>query len=84
MVSRKIRANAIPVRKRIIYASETSTTEQSYGKKGQKIWSVSRTDINKQLLDLADAEENINISFEQRLVQIDFNSACCTLVKKVN
>lgn len=83
-IAAKIRANAIPMRKRIIHAIDTSTTEQTYGKEGQAIWSVSRADINKQLLDLADAEENVNISFEQRLVQIDFNSACCTLVKNQN
>ena len=35
--------------------------------------------INEQLLDLAGAEKNVSINFEQRLIQVNFENACATL-----
>lgn len=78
-IAKQIKANAIPMRKRVIHAIDGTLSEQAYGKEGQAIWSVSRSGINQQLLDLADAEENVNINFEQRLLQVNFDNACSTL-----
>ena len=83
-IDKQIRANAIPMRKRVIHAIDGTLSEQSYGKEGQAIWSVSRSSLNQQLLDLADEEETVKISFEQRLIQINFDNACSTLAHKTN
>jgi kynurenine 3-monooxygenase len=79
-IAKQIKANAIPMKKRVIHAVDGTLSEQDYGKKGQAIWSVSRSGINEQLLNLAEAEEAVNISFEQRLVQVNFDNACSTLI----
>ena len=83
-IDKQIKANAIPMKKRVIHAVNGTLTEQAYGKEGQAIWSVSRSAINQKLLDLADAEENVNIHFEQRLIQINFDNACSTLTHKTS
>lgn len=83
-IAEQIRTNAIPMRKRVIHAVDGTLSEQAYGKEGQAIWSVSRSSINQQLLNLADAEETVNISFEQRLIQINFENACSTLAHKTS
>jgi kynurenine 3-monooxygenase len=81
-IAKQIKANAISMKKRVIHGIDGTLSEQAYGKEGQAIWSVSRSSINQQLLDLADAEETVNISFEQRLIQINFDNACSTLAHK--
>lgn len=78
-IAKQIKANAIPMKKRVMHAIDGSLTEQAYGKEGQAIWSVSRSGLNEQLLDLAEAEENVTINFEQRLIQVNFDNACSTL-----
>lgn len=83
-IAKKIRANAIPMKKRVIHAIDGTLNEQAYGKERQAIWSVSRSALNQQLLDLVDAEETVNISFEQRLIQINFDNACSTLAHKTS
>ena len=54
-----------------------------YGKAGDAIWSVSRSGINEQLLDLADDEPLISTHFEHRLIDIDFQSANTTFSYRI-
>ncbi len=77
-ISDKIKTNAIAMKKRVIHALDGSLTQQAYGKEGQAIWSVSRSDVNEQLLTLAEAETTVTTSFEQRLTQVNFDNACAT------
>ena len=79
-VAKQIKEKSIPMKKQIIHAIDGSHTDLPYGKKGQAVWSVPRSVINRQLLDLAEAEETVNIDFEQRLLQVNFDSACSTLL----
>lgn len=74
-IAEQVKQNAIAMKKRVMHAVDGTITEQAYGKEGQAIWSVSRAGINEQLLDLAEKESLINIEFEQRLIDVDFNSA---------
>ena len=74
-IAEQVKQNAIAMKKRVMHAIDGTITEQAYGKEGQAIWSVSRAGINEQLLDLAEKESLINIEFEQRLIDVDFNSA---------
>ena len=73
-IAEQVKQNAIAMKKRVMHAVDGTITEQVYGKEGQAIWSVSRAGINEQLLDLAEKESLINIEFEQRLIDVDFNS----------
>ncbi len=83
-ISQKIKSTAIAMNKRVIHALDGSLTEQAYGKAGQAIWSVSRAEVNEQLLNLAEAETSINTYFEQRLTQVDFNNAVATFTHEQN
>ena len=77
-IADNIKANAIAMRKRVIHALDGSLTEQAYGKEGQAIWSVSRSGVNEALLSLAEAEPTVTTFFEQRLSQVNFDSATST------
>ena len=61
-----IRKIAIPMHGRQMHNADGSTAYQAYGKEGQFINSVSRADLNKKLMDLA----------EQKGVEIFFNHKC--------
>jgi kynurenine 3-monooxygenase len=65
---------AIPMPGRFIHNRDGSTAFQPYGKEGQAINSVSRGELNKKLVDLA----------EQHGVEIFFNYACSTIDWKAN
>ena len=74
-ISADIKADAIPMYHRAIHGVDGEISKLPYGKEGDAIWSVSRGGINERLLDIADAEPNITTHFEQRLVNVDFNTA---------
>ena len=74
-IDEQIREHAIPMSKRVMHGMDGTLTAQSYGKDGQAIWSVSRSGINEQLLDLAEQEATVEVFFEQRLRDVDFSNA---------
>jgi len=77
-ISAAAKTQAIPMHHRAIHSVDGDLSELPYGQSGDAIWSVSRSGINEQLLDIADAEANITTQFEHRLVDIDFASATTT------
>ncbi len=77
-ISAEAKAQAIPMQHRAVHDIDGEITALPYGKEGDAIWSVSRGGINEQLLDIADAEDNITTHFEHRLVDIDFDSGRTT------
>ena len=74
-VSAQAKTRAIPMTHRAIHAIDGELSALPYGKEGDAIWSVSRSGINEHLLDVADAEPDVTVHFEHRLVDIDFESA---------
>ncbi len=62
----EIRKICIPMHGRFMHNADGSTAYQAYGKEGQYINSVSRSELNCKLMDLA----------EQNGVQIMFNEKC--------
>ena len=66
---------AIPMYHRAIHDVDGSLSSIPYGKENQAIWSVSRGGINRQLLDVAEAEPNVELFFEHRLIDVDFETA---------
>jgi kynurenine 3-monooxygenase len=68
----EIRKISIPMHGRQIHNSDGSEAYQAYGKEGQYINSVSRGDLNRKLMDLAEAH-GVKIHFDVRCDSIDFN-----------
>ncbi len=61
---------AIPMTGRFLHQTDGSTAFQPYGKKGEAIYSVSRGELNKRLMTLAE-REGATILFNQRVVKVD-------------
>ena len=64
---------AIPMPGRFIHNADGSTGFQPYGKQGQAINSVSRAELNKKLLDLAE-RENVKLYFNHRSTEINWKT----------
>jgi kynurenine 3-monooxygenase len=73
-LAEQIKKIAIPMHGRFIHNKDGTTAFQPYGKEGQFINSVSRSELNKKLMDLA----------EQNKVEIHFNEKCSTIDWKEN
>ena len=63
---------AIPMPGRYIHNADGSHAFQPYGKEGQAIYSVSRGELNKKLIDLAEAQ-NIDFHFNHKCISINWN-----------
>jgi len=74
-IADEIRKIAIPMHGRMIHDITGKTNFQPYGKDGQAIYSVSRGELNKKLMDLVEAQNNTAIFFSQRCVDIDLEKA---------
>ncbi|MEM8982106.1 MAG: NAD(P)/FAD-dependent oxidoreductase [Pseudomonadota bacterium] len=67
--------DALPMSHRAVHDTAGAITDIPYGKPGEAIWSVSRSGINARLLDVAEAEPNVTLHFEHRLVDVAFDTA---------
>ena len=67
----EIRKICIPMHGRFMHNIDGSTAYQPYGKEGQYINSVSRGDLNKKLMDLAEAN-GVNIKFNEKCNSINW------------
>ena len=76
------KSQSIPMYHRAMHGIDGELSSLPYGKVGDAIWSVSRGGINEQLLDVADAEANITMHFEHRLIDLDFETATATFQRK--
>lgn len=61
---------AIPMPGRYLHQEDGSSAFQAYGKNGEAIYSVSRGDLNKKLMDLAEAN-GAKIYFNQTCTKVD-------------
>ena len=66
-----IRTICIPMHGRQIHLKDGTVTYQAYGEEGQYINSVSRGELNKKLMDLAE-QENVSIHFNRKCTHIDW------------
>ena len=69
----EIRKIAIPMHGRQMHNADGTTAYQAYGKEGQFINSVSRGELNRKLMDLAEAN-NVEIFFNQKCESIDWKN----------
>jgi kynurenine 3-monooxygenase len=63
---------AIPMRGRMIHDIDGSTNLIPYGKDDQAIYSISRGDLNKLMVEEADSFPHVDFYFDHRCDQIDF------------
>ncbi len=68
-----IRKIAIPMHGRQMHQTDGGLVNQPYGKEGQFINSVSRGELNRTLMDLAEAHQ-VNICFNERCDNIDWKT----------
>ncbi len=64
-------SKAVPLRGRRMHAVDGSLTVQPYGLEGQGINSVSRSDLNRQLIDVAEQSSGVRIRFGMRCRDVD-------------
>lgn len=72
-VGDEIRKISIPMYGRKIHNADGTSAYQPYGKENQAIYSVSRGEINKTLMSLAEQISGNEISFESKCTNIDWN-----------
>jgi kynurenine 3-monooxygenase len=70
-IRERIERVAIPMPGRMIHDLNGRLTFQPYGKEGEAIYSVSRGGLNLELLNIADAYDNVHFHFEHRCVDVD-------------
>jgi kynurenine 3-monooxygenase len=63
-------AIAIPMYGRYLHQADGSAASQQYGKNNEAIYSVSRGELNKQLMTLAE-KQGVKINFEHRCTKVD-------------
>jgi kynurenine 3-monooxygenase len=69
---------AIPMGGRMVHDEAGNQNFLPYGKEGQAIYSVSRREINVELMNCAEAFKNVRISFNERCVDVDLENAAIT------
>lgn len=72
-LSDEIRKIAIPMYKRTMHDQQGKLTYQPYGKENQAIYSVSRGELNKTLLALADRYDNTQFHFNMRCTDLNLD-----------
>jgi len=78
-----IRKIAIPMHGRFLHNADNSTAYQAYGKEGQFINSVSRGELNKKLMDLAE-QHGVEIFFNKKCEKIDWKNNEITFEDQTN
>jgi len=66
---------AIPMYKRVMHAVDGTLTDQAYGQDGEAIYSVSRGGLNQLLMNLAGDQQNVNLHFDYKCIDVDLKSA---------
>jgi 2-polyprenyl-6-methoxyphenol hydroxylase-like FAD-dependent oxidoreductase len=70
-ITEEIRALSIPVFGRIIHELEGSVAYQTYGNRGEALYSISRNVLNCAVLTFAEERFGIKIHFGQKCVEVD-------------
>ncbi|KAI1894566.1 hypothetical protein AGOR_G00117100 [Albula goreensis] len=77
----KIVTKGIPMHARMIHSLNGTRSPIPYGKKGQYILSVDRTNLNKELLTAAEAYPNTKMNFGHKLLDWSFESGAMTFLR---
>jgi len=83
-IKAKIEKMAIPMHGRIMHDESENTTFQAYGKEGEAIYSVSRGGLNRELMDCAEAYDNVTFHFNMKCEDIDLESNTLHFIESTN
>ena len=72
-LSEAVKHIAIPMHGRMVHPVKGSINFQPYGKEGQYINSISRSDLNMLLIDAAE-NNGVTFYFEHRVIDVDLNT----------
>lgn len=72
-IKEKIEEIAIPMHGRMIHSVDGELELQPYGREGQAIYSVSRGELNKQLMQIAEDRYGVEYHFDMRCEDIEFD-----------
>lgn len=67
----KIRAMSIPMYGRMMHSTTGALTFQPYGKQEEAIYSVSRGQLNLELLEIADQNDHVQLHFEEKCLGLN-------------
>ncbi|MBA3901190.1 MAG: FAD-dependent monooxygenase [Bacteroidetes bacterium] len=73
-ITEDIKKVAIPMYGRMIHSIKGELNFQPYGKENQAIYSVSRGGLNAKLMDLAEAQPNVELFFNEKCVDVNLKS----------
>jgi kynurenine 3-monooxygenase len=76
-IEKEVREIATPMYGRKMHAVSGEVTYQPYGLEGQAIYSVSRGGLNALMLELAEEKGGVDIHFNKKCVDVDFESGEC-------
>ena len=83
-IAEQLQKEALPMPGRMMHSIQGELTFQPYGKDGQAIYSVSRGGLNRALLELADAKDNINFHFHEKCTHLDDKTCDVTFENDLN
>lgn len=71
----EIRKLGIPLYQRAMHVADKPMYFQKYGKQDEAIWSISRSVLNRRMIDLAEAS-GVDFRFEEKVWDVDLPNAC--------
>ncbi len=69
----------IPMHGRHIHMADGTEAFQPYGRDGQCIYSVSRAQLNIELMNLAEEMQEVSLHFDQKCVDVDLENTVVTM-----
>lgn len=70
----EVKKIAIPLYQRAMHVNDTPVYYQKYGKENEAIWSISRGNLNRKMIDLAESF-NVDFRFNEKVWDIDLPEA---------
>lgn len=83
-LSDKIVQNTLPKHSRVVHKSDGSFTVQQYGKNGDTINTINRSELNSQLLNEAERTGNVNFYPNTRCNITDADNGLITVINEIS
>lgn len=78
----QIKSFAIPMSGRIMHSTEGELTYQAYGKENQAIYSISRGDLNKKMVQIA-TEKGAQLFYNEKCIDLDTEKGVLTVENSI-
>lgn len=81
-IEKQIEPIAIPMSGRIMHSTSGDLTYQAYGKENQAIYSISRGDLNKKMVEIA-TEKGAQLFYNEKCIDTDTNKGIVTFQNSI-